>query len=133
MNTMLKAIPMHAKATQGLSRSPTRANFQNRPRNLQQQLCEVGQREPCLGSAGSPAGSRPQAGMQCVVAAAAHPDLSLRRAGAAGHAGHAMGVRASNPHTCRGAGGRAPGDQWHSAPWPHTFEFDVGAGADREK
>lgn len=35
-NTTEKAMNMQAIETQGLSRSPTRANFQNRPRNLRQ-------------------------------------------------------------------------------------------------
>lgn len=33
-NTTEKAIKKQAMDTQGLSRSPTRANFQNKPRNL---------------------------------------------------------------------------------------------------
>ena len=131
--TTENAMQKQATATQGLSRSPMRANFQNRPLNLRghgagSDVCEA--HMPRVG--GSLAGRRrpspPALAAPPPAAAAgrAHPVRSFSRLGAAtrgaiwGGAGSAGAARGREQAAWRASGRR-------------TFALDVGAGADGQQ
>ena len=143
--TTEKAMQKQASATHGLSRSPTRANFQNRPLNLAGAMGEgwaavrVSRRRVVAGSRQRPAsrvggdcglGRRAQQQAARLTRCARSAGWGLRR-----HRGSGGGVvrgRAAAGASTECCTHRGP-PQLTRPPHPRTFALDKGAGADGQQ